>query len=186
MTLQEFSDKYLNKRQYGREITSEAEQIAKENGFVIVFAREDDICMIRGDIHCKFDTDMDCYFYIDHNKEIVIIDGDIMDKPQIINVSTYPAWTNYAWVCNTNIPHATFDIYDDVYKYCQGIVFETKEAILKLTNYEKIKTMNVDKLAEFIDTLIDLKCDFGKCDKCLMDKSNCADIKSWLESEVKT
>jgi hypothetical protein len=29
----------------------------------------------------------------------------------------------YSWTYKTNIPHATFDIWEDGEKYCKGIVF---------------------------------------------------------------
>ena len=38
----------------------------------------------------------------------------------------------FTWTYNTNIPHATFDIFDDEEKYCKGIVFELKDMFNEL------------------------------------------------------
>ena len=58
-----------------------------------------------------------------------------------------------------------------------------------MNNFEKIKAMNIDEMAEFIYRLKD--CEDVDCDKCLLN-SLCAisihdkeDVKGWLKSEVR-
>ena len=52
-----------------------------------------------------------------------------------------------------------------------------------LTNFEKIKEMNVEEMAKFLDE------NAGKCDCCVYKDRSCIDecqmhIKEWLELEV--
>lgn len=107
MTIYEFAEG-LNGREYGREITPFEEQRAKELGFVVVFGYSDDNAEFRG----AYDEEVGCFnggrVYEDSDKYVdaVWCDGE------------------YAWTYNTNIPHATFDIYEYGEKYCRGIVFE--------------------------------------------------------------
>lgn len=107
MTIYEFAEK-LNGRQYGNEITKSEEQEAKELGFVVVFGYSDDNAEFRGA----------------YNEEIGCWDGGRVyeDGDQYIDA----VWCkgDFCWTYSTNIPHATFDIYEDGEKYCRGIVFE--------------------------------------------------------------
>lgn len=108
MTIYEFAE-ILNCRGYGNEITPSEEQIAKKLGFVVVFGYSDDNAEFRGAI-CD---EVGCY---DGGR--VYEDGD-----RYIDA----VWCegNFDWEYRTNIPHATFDIYDAFdEKYCRGIVFE--------------------------------------------------------------
>lgn len=117
MTIFEFAEG-LNGREYGNEITPFEEQRAKELGFVVVFGYSDDNAEFRG----AYDEEIGCYdggrVYEDADKYIdaVWCDGE------------------YSWTYKTNIPHATFDIYEDGEKYRSvswhscGRAFEDKEA----------------------------------------------------------
>lgn len=107
MTIYEFAEG-LNGRQYGKELYPFEEQRAKELGFVVVFGYSDDNTEFRG----AYDEEIGCFdggrVYEDGDKYIdaVWCEGE------------------YSWAYKTNIPHATFDIYEDGEKYCKGIVFE--------------------------------------------------------------
>ncbi len=107
MTIFDFAEG-LNGREYGNEITPFEERRAKELGFVVVFGYSDDNAEFRG----AYDEEIGCYdggrVYEDANKYIdaVWCEGE------------------YSWTYKTNIPHATFDIYEDGEKYCKGIVFQ--------------------------------------------------------------
>ena len=107
MTIYEFAER-LDGREYGNEITKSEEQEAKELGFVVVFGYSDDNAEFRGAI----DDEVGCF---DGGR--VYEDGD-----KYIDA----VWCEgkYDWTYKTNIPHATFDIYDYCGKYCKGIVFE--------------------------------------------------------------
>ena len=109
MSIYEFAKK-LNNRQYGREILKSEEQEAKELGFVVVFGYSDDNAEFRGAI----DDEVGCF---DGGR--VYEDGD-----KFID-AVWCGDSEFDWSYKTNIPHATFDIYDYAdEKYCRGIVFE--------------------------------------------------------------
>lgn len=101
----------LNGREYLNEITPFEEQRAKELGFVVVFGYSDDCAEFRGAIY----DEVDCYDggrifkYGDKYVDAVWCDGE------------------YSWTYDTNIPHTTFDIYEDGEKFCKGIVFDKRE-----------------------------------------------------------
>ncbi len=107
MNIFEFAEG-LNGREYGNEITPFEEKRAKELGFVIVFGYSDDNAEFRGD----YDDEIGCY----NGGRVYEKDGKYVDA----------VWCEgeYCWTYETNIPHATFDIYEDGEKYCKGIVFE--------------------------------------------------------------
>lgn len=112
MTIHEFAQK-LNGRKYGYEISRHEEKEAAELGFVVVFGYSDDNAEFRG----AFDDEVGCfdggrvYEYGDRYIDAVWCEGE------------------FDWTYKTNIPHATFDIYDfGGEKYCRGIVFEDIEA----------------------------------------------------------
>ena len=107
MTIYEFA-KQLNGGEYGNELTRSEEQEAKELGFVVVFGYSDDNAEFRGAI----DDEVGCY----NGGRIYENGEDYIDA----------VWCEgeYSWTYNTNIPHATFDIYEDGEKYCRGIVFK--------------------------------------------------------------
>lgn len=56
MTAKEMAE-LLNGREYGNEITSDEEKLAKESGLVVVFGYSDDNCEFRGAI----DDEVGCY-----------------------------------------------------------------------------------------------------------------------------
>ena len=97
----------LNGRTYGQELTPEEEHLAKELGIVIVFGYSDDNAEFRG----ALSDEIGCFN-----------GGRIFERDE-----TYidAVWCDgeYSWTFHTNIPHATFDIYDEDGKYCRGIVF---------------------------------------------------------------
>lgn len=60
-----------------------------------------------------------------------------------------------------------------------------------MNNYERIKNMSIDEMAEVLYLLLD--CEEEHCDKCFMDKNNILicqlnpkriEIKQWLQEEV--
>lgn len=116
MTIYEFAER-LNGREYGNELTRIEEAEAKARGFVVVFGYSDDNAEFRGAI----DDEVGCFdggrVYENGDKYIDAVWCDSCEG-------------NYDWTYKTNIPHATFDIYDYGGKYCRGIVFELiKEAV---------------------------------------------------------
>ncbi len=157
----------LNGAEYGREITCKQEWLAKGLGFVVVFGRSDDLAEFRGAIQ----NEVDCYnggrIYTDGNRYIdAVWCGGECD-----------------WTYDTNIPHATFAIYDDDGEYCcKGIVFEKQQ---NRTNFDRIKAMSVDEMAKFIARIQinEGNADGLPDDFCTVEKL-APGLKKWLESEV--
>lgn len=116
MTIYEFASG-LNGRRYDSEITTSfEEQRAKELGFVIVYGYSDDNAEFRG----AYEEEIGCY------------DGGRVFKCGEYYIDAVWCEGEFTWTYNTNIPHATFDIFDDEEKYCKGIVFELKDMFNEL------------------------------------------------------
>lgn len=116
MNIYEFASG-LNGRSYDSEIiTTFEEQRAKELGFVVVYGYSDDNTEFRG----AYEEEMGCY------------DGDRVFKCGEKYIDAVWCEGDFTWTYNTNIPHATFDIFDDEEKYCKGIVFELKDMFNEL------------------------------------------------------
>ena len=115
MTIYEFASG-LNGREHGNEMTSFEEQRAKELGFVVVFGYSDDNAEFRG----AYDEEIGCY------------DGGRVFEWGEYYIDAVWCEGEFTWTYNTNIPHATFDIFDDEEKYCKGIVFELKDMLNQL------------------------------------------------------
>lgn len=119
MTIHDFAE-MLNGRRYGDEMLPSEIAQARELGFTVVFGYSDDCVEFRGD----YTDEIDCF-----NGGRVYEDGD-----KYIDA----VWCDgeYSWTYKTNIPHATFDIYEDGEKYCRGIVFEKYERKCPICKYE--------------------------------------------------
>ncbi len=119
MDIKEFV-KMLDNREYGfPQFTKEELQIAKENGFVIVYGASDDLMEFSGAI-----TDEgDCFDggVVWFNKERVT-DGPITTAERCIE-ALWCKEDDITWTYKTDIPHETFIIYEDGEAYCRGIVF---------------------------------------------------------------
>ena len=132
MTKEQFAT-LLNGREYGNEITSSEESTAKENGLVVVFGASDDLMEFRGAMngelgayegtvaHLTDDSlfeeyesacECECKYYV-----------KAKEKCKTITALWCPP-TGGSWAYETDIPHATFNIYEDGELYCTGIVFE--------------------------------------------------------------
>ena len=120
MTIYEFAEG-LNGRDYGKEIYPYEERRAKELGFVVVFGYSDDNTEFRGAVY----------------EEIGCFDGGRVYEDGEKYIDAVWCDDGYSWTYNTNIPHATFDIYDGCEKYCKGIVFKLKDMELNRENIIK-------------------------------------------------
>ena len=122
----------LTGRKIGNEISESEERDARKKGLVVVFGSSDDLAELRGAI-CD---EVSCY----DGGEILFVDGDlyqskcedegcpheekIQESAQKIEV----VWGgDFTWTYQTEIPHETFEIFDDEEKYCRGIVFNIKD-----------------------------------------------------------
>ncbi len=130
MDIKEFAQ-ILDGRQYDYpQLTEEELQIAKENGFVIVYGASDDLMEFAGAIEDEggcFDGG-DVWF----NRERVT-DGPITTAERCIEA----LWCDkdalddkgqvITWTYKTDIPHEVFMIYEDQDPYCRAIVFRLED-----------------------------------------------------------
>lgn len=135
--LKQWAEK-LNGRTRQDEISHEECEELKKQGLVVVFGYSDDNAEFRGAI----DDEIDCY----DGGRVFEKDGKYIDA----------VWCDgdFTWTYNTNIPHMTFDILDDEEKYCKGIIFKASDLSKPQTNYDRIKSMDVDEMAELFYGII--------------------------------
>lgn len=143
LTPQDFAAR-LNGRQYLGEISGAEAQEAKAAGLVVVFGASDDVVEFAGAI----DEELGAYgggsWEVDRKGLIPDFD-DLIDRSRSADiknnlrdyfqrenggVAVTAKWDSdgYSWVIETDIPHATFDIMEDVDKFCRGIVFRLADA----------------------------------------------------------
>lgn len=127
MELKQFAE-MLNGKEYGYpQFTQEEIQIAKDNGFVIVYGASDDLMEFEGAI-CDEGSCFD-------GGEVWFNKGRVVGAPATTGDRCIKAlWCDAAsrddngniitWTYRTAIPHETFMIYEDGESYCRGIVFE--------------------------------------------------------------
>lgn len=125
MELKQFAE-MLNGKEYGYpQFTKEELQIAKDNGFVIVYGASDDLMEFDGAIYAEADCFDGGEVYFDNTGAIdeefensncikaLWCDDDIKDENGGL----------ITWTYETDIPHETFMIYEDGESYCRAIVF---------------------------------------------------------------
>lgn len=119
--------KRLNMLPYRSEAKKEIVEFAKENGIVIVYGASDDLMELDGAIYDEFG----CY-----EGGVCCLDseGNILEE-MTNNCRTIEAvWCGegekFTWTYKTDIPHETYEIYDDTEPYCKGIVFYKKDLII--------------------------------------------------------
>lgn len=115
--------------EYGSEILPMDLKYAKDNGVVIVFGASDDLVEFRGAI----DDEAGCYgtgtVYFNRSGEMRSECGDddcpYFEKIKLEASKIKAIWDSdgYSWVYETDIPHETFEMFDDGEKYCRGIIF---------------------------------------------------------------
>lgn len=116
-----------------RTITKEQIEEAKASGLVIVFGASDDLMEFEGGIRDEFG----CYgggtAWVD-SKGLLdrdqIDDGDDEAIADFVErrktASSFKAiWDKdgFSWIYETDIPHATFEVWEGEDGYCRGIVF---------------------------------------------------------------
>ena len=138
MTKEEFASG-LNNREYGSELTQYERQRAKESGLVVVYGASDDLIEFDGAIRDEggcFDGG-DVYFDrtgVAQNGEklanriTAVWCGKVDDEPagDLSEFQTENGET-ITWTYKTDIPHATFMVYEDGEPYCRGIIFSIED-----------------------------------------------------------
>jgi hypothetical protein len=120
----------LNNLEYLHEVPYNIGRIAADNGLVIVFGASDDLCEFRGAINDELFGVWEGAT-VPLNKDGIVTnecDDDrcpyyAKKKEQATNIRAKWCDGDIAWTFETDIPHATFDIYDDGEIFCRGIVF---------------------------------------------------------------
>jgi hypothetical protein len=132
----------LGGREYGNEITSNEEKIAKENGLFVIFGYSDDNMEVRG---LQYD-ELSCWggeLFLMDSKGVLpwgsVSDMETEFEEEIreffdrkkIAVKLEACWckdgTDAAWTYETQVPHATFNIYEDGELFCVGLVIDFKD-----------------------------------------------------------
>lgn len=122
----------LDGREYGSELTEIEEKELKALGLVVVFGASDDLCEFRGAIN----DEVGCFdggdIYV--NAEGLIANNmDMFDdfvpenSPEFVLIKMCWGLRGYSWICETDIPHESFDILDDGDPYCRGIIFSVDD-----------------------------------------------------------
>ena len=121
--------KTLDGREYRSEITKEEEQLAKENGLVVVFGRSDDLMELCGAIDGEegFGGSGGFTFFINKDgiKTYGEVSGEKIQEPTFL--TAYWNRSGYSWCYKINVPSSSFDILEEGQKYCRGIVFNISE-----------------------------------------------------------
>ena len=128
----------LNGREYGSE-NNDCRELAKENGLVFVIGASDDLMELDGAIYDEGSCFDGGDVYLDKdgiaqdgehlaNKITAVWCGKVDDE----SVEDQDRFTTkdgrvFAWGYITDIPHTTFDIYEDGDPYCRGIVFSIED-----------------------------------------------------------
>jgi hypothetical protein len=122
----------LNGRQYDEEISLKEEDQANELGFVVVFGYSDDCAEFRGAIEDESGTYEGREILLDKNGLFEECEGEckyseLAKKNCKVIEAIWCGDSGWCWQYKTDIPHTTFEIYEDDEKFCQGIVFDIKD-----------------------------------------------------------
>lgn len=124
--LKEWADK-LDGREYRDELTEKEEQALRNQGLVIVFGASDDLCEFRGAINDEAGCFGGGTILLNQSD---LIDDFCMNEQEKMNFNNIKVVrygdSGFAWSYETEIPHETFNILEDGYQYCRGIIFDIK------------------------------------------------------------
>lgn len=129
-------------REYGNEITREEEELAKQNGLFVIFGYSDDNLEIRG---LDYD-ELGCYnggtFLIDKHGILPTNRLEDLDAESEEEVRDFLKRKDLAhelraiwcdtddlppWSYSIDVPHASFNIYEDGELFCIGIVLAVED-----------------------------------------------------------
>ena len=118
MTIKDFIKRIEKHRLTGKvyrldELRPTEEEIAKDNGFVVVFGYSDDGAEFRGAI----EDEIGCY------------NGGRVYEENGFYIDAVWGRAYIPWTYDTNIPHESFSVWDDEddFLYCQAIVFDISD-----------------------------------------------------------
>lgn len=126
MNIKEFASLLDNRECKYPQFTKEEIQIAKDNGFVIVYGASDDLMEFEGAIYDEADCFDGGTVYFDKNSvkdnAANMIEGIWCDDEKVDENGNVITWTY-----KTDVPHEIFMIYDGSEPYCEGIVFKLSD-----------------------------------------------------------
>lgn len=136
MTKEEFAA-LVDGREYPFELTLEESEKAKAAGLVVVYGSSDDLMEFDGAFNDEVGANEGTVVRLDKKGLISSWDdmchcGDLEEeeaeeyfrrKPNARQIEAIWDSGGYAFVCATDIPHATFEVVEEGDKYCRGIVF---------------------------------------------------------------
>ena len=144
MTSKELAES-LNGREYRKETTPEIIQLAKDNGLVIVYEYLHSITDFEGAISERIDsfeggkiyfnkdgsnfTDVNGMAFLTYHKDKDEPDANMVESVWDENEKIMHEGTGlyYSWTFKTEVPHETFDIFDEGDPYCRGIVLSIND-----------------------------------------------------------
>lgn len=124
----------LQGREYRREMTKAEEAEAKAAGLVVIFGASDDNVEIRG----AADDELGAC----DGSEVLFTPAGLLrndctdyDCPYFAQLKSLAApvtchWGRDGWSYSSNIPHATFEVFDEGSVCCRGLVFSLKDVHL--------------------------------------------------------
>lgn len=144
----------LDGRQYREEMTEEEHLQARKNGLLVCFGYSYDFLEFRGIIYNRVELSggRGIFLYKNKDQKFAFLEESgynklsnffyqkgypISLKVLPIKAKWYPEELDCTWLITTDIPHATFDIYDDDKLYCRGIVLELSDIENYLNNKYK-------------------------------------------------
>lgn len=129
----------LDGAKYGFRLTDEIKAQAKHDGLVIVYGASDDLMELRGAINDEVDVYEGGTVYFDDKgllkfhddcggeRELCPYYAAAKKNAKTITAVWCPDGTDFAWMYETDIPHATFRVLEDGEHYCLGIVFSMED-----------------------------------------------------------
>ncbi len=123
MTLKKFTER-INGRQYLNELTDEDIQIAKENGFLIIYGYSDDNVEVDGIFRDEFGAYNGTTVFYRPSDKSVYESEDSREGDIEINCLWCAEDSEFTWSFKTSLIHETFEIYDGDEKFCLGIVID--------------------------------------------------------------
>lgn len=131
----------LDGRQYGDELTSDDIKLAFEKDLIVCFGASDDSFEAYGKIVGEVGCWQGGNIYFSGNAVLSESDAWYIIKNGIQSKKVMAIWSSEteqgehcSWRYETDIPHATFKIFDGNELYCIGIVMDYKDIYLEKTN----------------------------------------------------
>ena len=116
---------------------------AKENGIVIVSGVNDDLCELEGAISDEFDCYNGGTIYLDEEGRLYHRKRNRVPYKYITAKWGADGEDGFPWTYDTDIPHETFEMFDEGEKYCRGFVFYKKSLRTESNNDKTAKLLKL-------------------------------------------